>query len=141
MKGLIFVFLACSITVCCYGQSITGRWQLIKQTSCLEGQVDSLGKDAMELVASRSGMSTHIPKVMQLRDNHTGEENIQLLNKRKPSETSTFLYKSDANTLYILDKRSHTVSSYYNIEALSADSLILSNGARACETRVFLRIK
>jgi hypothetical protein len=51
------------------------------------------------------------------------------------------LYKYTGDALYILDKRSQTIIETFTIEQLSADSLIISNSARACETKVFVKIQ
>jgi hypothetical protein len=79
--------------------------------------------------------------VVQFKDNRSGEESTQILFKRTDSGSKSFLYKFDGSTLYILDKRSQTISETYAVEKLEGDSLILSNSTRACDTKVFVRIK
>jgi len=51
-----------------------------------------------------------------------------------------FLYKFNGEMLLVLDKKSQTISDSYLVDKLTADSLILSNASRPCETKILLRI-
>jgi hypothetical protein len=120
-------------------QSIIGKWQLIKQSNCVE---DELADDAdtQELVADMKGMSGATPQVLTLKEKNAGEENTKIITKRKSYNSKSFLYKYDGEFLYFLDKKSRTIIESFTVEKLSADSLIISNSSRACETRIFVRI-
>lgn len=141
MKGITFLFLLSLATGSLGAQSILGTWQLTKQTSCLEQNIDENEEGVEGLIADMSSMSSRTPKVIEFKDDNTGKESIRIIDSRKSSGTSSFLYKYDGNNLYILDKRSRTIKGAYTVETLTADSLIFSNTTRPCETRVFVKIK
>lgn len=122
-----------------YSQSIVGTWQLMKQSNCLEGNMEST--EVNELLSDRSTLSSTTHQVMEFKDNKTGEETIRTPDKRKGTTSSNFMYKHDGDNLYILNKKSQTITASYTIEGLTADSLIFSNSQRPCETKVFVRIK
>jgi hypothetical protein len=42
--------------------------------------------------------------------------------------------------LLILDKKSQTISESYLVDKFTADSLIVSNASRPCDTKIFLKI-
>jgi hypothetical protein len=125
-------------------QSLVGKWQLVKQTTCIEADLEAEEEDedtealVDDMKSRGSAGSTY---VVQFKDNKSGEESTQILFKRKDYNSKSFLYKFDGSTLYILDKRSQTISDTYTVEKLEGDSLILSNSSRACDTKVFVKIK
>ena len=139
---MLLVFLAAM--VCCStvsGQTIVGSWQLMKQSSCIDDKISVDDEGVKDVLNDMNSMSNQTPQVIQFKDNQTGEESTHILNKKKTSNAKNFLYKMDEGNLYILDKKSHTIAETYSIEVLKTDSLILSNATRACETKIFIRIK
>ena len=139
VTSLFFLFsLVCTSGL---AQSIIGRWQLIKQTSCLEDQLGEEDEGIQELLDQKNGMSSSIPQVIEFKEKGLGEESTAILYKKKTANKKSFLYKFDGTTLYILDKKSQTIVSGYTVDKLDSDSLILSNSSQACETKVFVRLK
>lgn len=128
-------------TVTCQAQSIVGKWQLMKQTSCLEDEisVDEMGME--EVLTDMKSMSGSTPQTMTLKNNNSGEESTKIINRRKSYNSKSFLYKHSGDALHFLDKKSRTIIESFTIEKLAGDSLIISNAARVCETKVFIRIK
>jgi hypothetical protein len=136
--AFILSIIACANT---HAQSIIGKWQLVKQTSCLEDEV-SIQDDTMEdLTSTMKSMSGPSQQVVQFKQKGQGEESTRILNKKKSANNKNFLYKFTGESLLILDKKSQTLSESYTVDRLDADSLILSNSSRACETRIFIKIK
>lgn len=141
MKVLLFFLV---LILCClsgYTQTIVGSWQLMKQSNCMNEKISVDDPGVNDVLNDMNGMSGQTPQVIQFRSNQTGEENTRILNKTKASNTKNFLYKIDESNLYILDKKSHTISETYTIDVLKTDSLILSNASRVCETKIFVRLK
>jgi hypothetical protein len=121
-------------------QSIVGKWQLMKQSTCMEDELtaDEAESELLDDMKSRSGSTT---QVIQFKDNNTAEENTKIVNKRKAYNSKSMLYKFTGTNLHILDKKSQTIIDSFSVEQLTADSLIISNTERACETKVFVKIK
>lgn len=140
MKAFIF-FVGMFALGSLQAQSIVGTWQLMKQTTCLEDNIAPMDEDVSKLKEEMSGMSSRTPRTIQFKDNNTGEESVRIIDTRRQAGKSNFLYKSDNNSLYILDKKSKTIKATYTIDELSPDSLILSNTSRPCEVKVFVRIR
>lgn len=140
MKVVLLLALMFITVFTGYSQSIVGTWQLMQQTSCMDDDLEE-DEGTEALVKDMKSMSSRTPRVIQFKENNSGEESIRMLDKRKASGTTSFLYKFNGTSLYILDKKSHTIKSTYEIEKITTDSLIFSNTARACEIRVFARIK
>lgn len=142
MKTLILLSCLLTLAIVCRAQSIVGRWQLVKQSQCVD---DLLGEEEDEetqsLIEDMKGMSGTTPQVIEFRDNHTGQESTKIISKKKSYNSKSFLYRYDENGLYFLDKKSRTIIEGFTVEKLAADSLIISNTQRACETKVFVRIK
>jgi len=124
-------------------QTIVGQWQLVNQTSCLEGEMPMTTTDTEDLVADMKSMSGTgaAPQIVRFKDNNTGEESTKIISHKKSYNPKAFLYKYSNEALYILDKRSQTIVESFIIEKLSADSLIITNSSRACETKLFVRLK
>jgi hypothetical protein len=116
-----------------------GTWQLISQTSCMENELEE-DDDTDELVADMKSRSGGTSSVIEFKDNNMGSESIKMIETRKSSKSSNFMYKVDGDILYLLDKKSHLLIGSYDIERLTTDSLIFSNAKRACETRIFAKI-
>ena len=125
-----------------FSQSIVGTWQLTKQSTCISDELTPDTADEEELLMDMSLMSNRdIPLTIEFKDNNSGTENLHTLNSRKKSKYKNFLFKFDGDKLYILDKKSQTISEAYMIDQLTGDSLIYSNVSRPCETKVFVRLK
>jgi hypothetical protein len=139
MKTLIPCLLLMTIVHFATGQTLIGKWQLTKQTSCIESEIDSA--DEEDLVSDMKSHDSASPQVIQFKDAKSGEESTRVLSRRKDTNSKAFLYKFDGTNLHILDKRSRTISESYIVEKLDGESLILSNASRACDTKVFVRIK
>lgn len=142
MKPIVIVFLFWCIGITVgQAQSIIGNWQLIKQTSCLDDNI-ALNDDGVEEVLNdMKSMSSPTPQIMKLKENNSGEETTRIISRRKSYNSKSFLYKFDGQSLYFLDKKSRTIIEGFTVEKFAGDSLIISNAARACETKIFLRIK
>jgi hypothetical protein len=147
MKFLIFL---CLLWLFCAGvvvpgsaQSLVGKWQLVKQTSCLDDDeelsVDEVGmQDVVDDMKTRAGSGAQI---LQFKENNSGEENTRIISRKKTYNSKSFLYKYDGTSLHFLDKKSRTIIESFTVEKLEGDSLIISNVSRVCETKVFVRIK
>lgn len=138
--GLAGAFVLLNLSL--QAQSIVGQWQLVKQTSCMDDEISMTTPETEDLVADMKSMSdAGAPQIIRFKDNNTGEENTKIISRKKSYNSKAFLYKYSGETLYILDKRSQTIVEGFTIEKLDADSLILTNTSRACETKVFVRLK
>ena len=140
MKWLMLMVI-CTASLTTTAQSIVGRWQLVKQTNCVEDQMDMADADAEEMVSDMQGISGTTPQVLNLKENNAAEESTRIVNRRKSYNSKSFLYKFDGEAIYFLDKRSRTIIEGFTVEKISADSLILTHSARVCETKVFVRLK
>jgi hypothetical protein len=139
--NLIITITLATLTISGRSQSIIGHWQLVKESTCLEEQLPNDTSDTEDLVRDMKAMNDKTPQIIKFTDHQSGEESTKILNTRKNVNTKHFLYKIDGNNLYILDKKSRTLAETYSIDSLQGDTLILSNSARPCETKVFVRIK
>ncbi|RAV99385.1 hypothetical protein [Pseudochryseolinea flava] len=138
---LLMVMMFCVFAVGVSAQSIVGKWQLVKQTTCVEDQIDMPDTEAADMVDEMHNMSGTTPQVLNLKENNVAEESTRIINRRKTYNSKSFLYKYTGDAIYFLDKRSRTIIEGFTVEQISADSLIITNSARVCETRVFVRIK
>ena len=141
MKKLILLLALTGYTLLGQAQSIVGRWQLVKQSSCVEDELGGNDDDAQALVDDLKSMSGPAPQVLELKDNNTGQESTKIISKKKSYNSKSFMYRYNENGLYFLDKKSKTIIEGYTIEKLEGDSLIISNSSRVCETKIFVRIK
>jgi hypothetical protein len=122
--------------------SILGTWQLVKQGSCLDESPTADQEESLENL--RSQMHSRTPataQVVSFKKNSTGNESSRILNTDKTSNPKKFYYKFNGKMLLILDKKSQTISDSYIVDKFTADSLIVSNSARPCETRIFIKIR
>jgi hypothetical protein len=94
-----------------------------------------------ELVNDMKSMSGSTPQVLEFKDNNTGHESTKIISRKKSYNSKGFLYRFDNDGLYILDKKSRTIIEGFTVEKLESDSLIITNSARVCETKIFVRIK
>lgn len=140
MKTLAILAIAlCPLSI--MGQSIVGKWQLMKESTCIENEIVEESDTEDELVADMKSRSRGEMQVLTFKDKNAVEENTKIINKRKSYNSKSMLYKFTGTTLHILDKRSQTIIDSFSVEKLSADSLIISNTQRACDTKVFVKIK
>lgn len=139
LTGLCFVLG--TFNTIAFGQSLVGSWQLVNQTTCVDDDLAPLDQDTEEVLNDMKSMSKPSTQVLMLKDNNSGEESTKIISKKKSYNSKSFLYRHNDNSLYFLDKRSKTIIEGFTIEKISTDSLIISNATRACETKVFIRIK
>lgn len=126
----------------CQAQSIVGRWQLSKQSNCVESELEEDEQASVkEMVDDMEGLSGAEPQIIEFKDNNTGSENTKIINKNKSYNSKSFLYRHNDGTLYILDKKSRTIIDGFTVEKLTNDSLIISNVSRVCETKIFVRLE
>lgn len=115
--------------------NIVGSWQLVKQSTCLEQTANG---DAQ--VEQKVQSTTASGQMVTFKDNASGEESSPLLNSARTSNPRKFFYKFNGDMLLILDKKSQTISDSYMVDKFEADSLIISNASRPCETLIFVKI-
>jgi hypothetical protein len=142
MKSLVCLFLTIT-SFSLSAQNIIGRWQLMKQSNCMDEKVDnpSQSEDMDELMSDFNSMKKRTPDVIEFKDKMKGEQSTTILGKRKEVNEKNFLYRYDGATLHLLDKKSRTIIASYNVEELSSAKLIVSDVNRPCEVRVFERIR
>lgn len=122
-------------------QSIVGNWQLVKQGSCLDESAANNREDDLENLRKEMHSRTPVtPQVVSFKKNATGRESSRILNSNSTVNSKKFYYKFSSERLLILDKRSQTISESYMVDKFTADSLIVSNSSRPCETRIFVKI-
>jgi KaiC/GvpD/RAD55 family RecA-like ATPase len=141
MKIFIFMVAMSSGIMVCQAQSIVGRWQLIKQSNCVESELGDEEASVKEMVEDMKGLSGPEPQIIEFKENNTGSESTKIINRKKSYNSKSFLYRYDIETLYILDKRSKTIIEGFTVEKMDGDSLIITNASRVCETKIFVRLK
>ncbi len=141
MKTFIFVMVLGFSTVIAQAQSIVGRWQLVKQSNCVESELGEEEAGVKEMTEDMKGLSGAEPQILEFKENNTGEESTKIINKKKSYNSKSFMYRYNEGTLYFLDKKSKTIIDGYTVEKMDGDSLIISNATRVCETKIFVRIK
>ncbi|HZI24005.1 MAG TPA: hypothetical protein VFD46_02950 [Chryseolinea sp.] len=141
MKGVIFFTMLSIATVYAQAQSIIGRWQLVKQSHCVESELGEEEAGVKEMVDDMKGLSGSEPSIIEFRENNTGSESTKIINSKKSYNSKSFLYRFSNESLYILDKKSKTIIDGFTVEKIDADSLIISNVERVCETKIFVRLK
>jgi hypothetical protein len=141
MKGFIFLTMLSIATVYAQAQSIVGRWQLVKQSHCVESELGEEEAGVKEMVDDMKGLSGSEPSVIEFKENNTGSESTKIINSKKSYNSKSFLYRFSNESLYILDKKSRTIIDGFTVEKIDADSLIISNVERVCETKIFVRLK
>lgn len=147
MKNLLVIAAILCSTSVLEAQSILGKWQLIKQSTCMDDEIDQANAeegdetDTAGLITDMKSMAGPTPQVIQFKDNNTAEESTKIINRRKTYNSRALQYKFTGQALHILDKKSKTIIESFTVEKCTADSLIISNSARVCETKVFIKIK
>lgn len=99
-----------------------------------------LPDSTQRLVNDMKSRGSATASTIVFKENQSAEESTRILNSRKSGYSKNYLYKFDGEMLMVLDKRSRTITDNYIVEKFSADSLILANASRPCETRIFLKI-
>ncbi len=141
MKTLTMLLLLISPALYSQSVSIVGKWQMVRQSNCVEDEMGEEDAETQELIEDMKGMSGQTPQVLEFTDKNAVHESTKIVSKRKSYNSRSMLYRMNENGLYFLDKKSRTIIESFTIEKLSADSLIISNSARVCETKIFVRIK
>jgi hypothetical protein len=140
MKHL-FTFCLFLISTGMFAQDIVGKWQLVKETTCVEDEVGPSTEEEEELVEEMKSYAGSTNQVIEFKDNNTATESTKIINRRKTYNSNALMYKFTGTDLHILDKKSKLIIDSFTVEQLSGDSLIITNSSRACETRVFVKIK
>lgn len=143
MKACFIAILAAFSTIFLQtkAQSLVGAWQLVHHTSCLEDEVGDEDEATNDLLDDIRSRESGTQSVIRFNDDNSGDESIHLLNSRKSRKRNNFLYRYSEGKLYFLDKKSRLLMGSYDVDRLSADSLVFSNASRACETRIFVRLE
>jgi hypothetical protein len=140
MKSYLAVLL-CTLSLSTVAQSIVGRWQLVKYTSCVDDEISQSDPAAEELLNDMKSMAGPTPQILHLKENNAGEESTRMISQRKSYNSKAFLYKYTGEAIYFLDKRSRTIIEGFTVEKITADSLIITHSERVCNTKVFIRLK
>ena len=122
-------------------QSLVGTWQLVRHTTCLEDEIGDEDEATGDLLYDIRSRESGTPSVIEFKSNNSGEESIRLLASKKSNKRNNFLYRYNEGKLYFLDKKSRLLVGSYDVDRLSADSLVFSDASRACETRIFVRLE
>lgn len=138
---MLCLLFGIGFSVTLQAQSIVGRWQLVKETNCMEEYMPVNDDTAQNLLKDMKRMSSPSPQVVTFREKMSGEESTRILTRKKTGNKKSFLYKFDGEMLLILDKRSQTITENFSVDRFTADSLIISSSSRPCEVKVFSRIE
>jgi|SRR5688572_9784974 len=141
MKTIVCIIILISSNMVCRAQSIVGRWQLIKESSCVEDELSPDDVETEELINDMKSNSAASPQILEFKDNNTGTESTKIISRKKSYNSKGFLYRYDGDGLYFLDKKSRTIIEGFTVEKIEEDSLIITNSTRVCETKIFVRIK
>ena len=141
MKAITMLLLLIPAAVYSQSASIVGKWQVVKQSNCVEDEMGEDDAETQALIEDMKGMSGQTPQVLEFKDNNGVHESTKIINKRKSYNSKSMLYRLNENGLFFLDKKSRTIIESFTVEQLTADSLIISNSTRVCETKIFVRIK
>lgn len=136
----VILFSCFTVSVFAQSQSIIGKWQLVKQSDCMEGNL-STDDNTQDLVDEMKAKSSATPQIVTFKEKLQGEESTRILNKKRSANNKAFLYKFNGESLLILDKKSQTITDNFMVDKFSGDSLIISNASRPCDTKIFLRLK
>jgi len=141
MKTIVCILILIPLSMVCKAQSIVGRWQLVKESTCVEDELSTDDAENEKLVNDMKSMSGASPQVLEFKDNNTGTESTKIISRKKTYNSKGFLYRYDGDGLYFLDKKSRTIIEGFTVEKIEGDSLIITNSTRVCETKIFVRIK
>lgn len=120
--------------------ALSGTWQLVNQSSCLDDGASAEKDSSQALREDMRSRSSATGQIITFKDNGSGEESTRILNSKKTANSKKFFYKFNGEMMLILDKKTQTISDSYMVDKFTADSLILSNAARPCETKIFIKI-
>jgi hypothetical protein len=140
MKALLTYIFLVGLMAHSGAQTLTGTWQVVKETDCLGIDLGEFSDTEEELLEEMSSLSGEKPKTIRFDGNGAGEENWRTRGKRRPSSKEKFLYRYNDGTLYFLDKRSRLITGTFIIEEHTATSLILFNKDRNCERAELVRV-
>lgn len=140
MKWLM-VFLLMLGAYVPFAQSLTGTWQVVKESNCLGEEFGEPSETEAELLESMSSLGTKTPKTIQFNADGTGEENWRTRKKKKPASREKFLYRHSDEMIYLLDKKSRLITDAFIVEELTSASLIMFNKDRNCERLELVRVK
>lgn len=145
---LFTTFLFCAFTlslnapVSAQTSDIVGSWRLVKKTNCQSHGATAAQAGKVQPASSDDGGAVPAsPQIVNFRDNATAEESARILNSNRTSRQKKFFYKFNGDMLLILDKKTQTITDNYLVDKFSGDSLIVSNKARPCEIKFFVKIK
>ena len=141
MKTIVCILILIPLYMVCKAQSIVGRWQLVKESTCVEDELSPDDAESEELINDMKSRSGASPQVLEFKDNNTGHESTKIISHKKAYNSKGFLYRYDGDGLYFLDKKSKTIIEGFTVEKIDGDSLIITNSTRVCETKIFVRIK
>lgn len=145
MTGLtsfcLITFLVCARAALAQTGAISGTWQLVRQSNCMDESASAdEGDDSAELLSDMHSRSIATERLVTFKDNASGEESTRILNSKKTTNNKRFFYKFNGEMLLILDKKTQTISDSYMVDKYTPDSLIISNASRPCETKIFVKI-
>lgn len=143
MKLLRILFLSGLIIACSPANAqvgnIVGDWQLVKQSRCLEQSADN-GASKAGSFQPQSNSEGAASGMVSFKTNSSGEESTRIFSAGKTPNPKKFFYKFNGEMLLILDKKTQTISDSFMVDKFTADSLIISNASRPCETLIFVKI-
>ena len=93
MKTFIFVMVLGFSTVIAQAQSIVGRWQLVKQSNCVESELGEEEAGVKEMIEDMKGLSGAEPQILEFKENNTGEESTKIISKKKSYNSKSFMYR------------------------------------------------
>ncbi len=107
----------------------------------MESNLDTGSDSADSLLAEMKSMSSPLAQVVTFKEKMNGEESTRILTRRKADNKKSFMYKFDGEMLYILDKKSQTITENFIVDKFTSDSLVISSASRPCEIKVFSRLE
>lgn len=137
--SLVFI-LSVIFSLSAQQPTLVGRWQLVKQSNCLTETTSLQDSQLNDLQQQMQGQSGPTAQIVRFKENSSGDESTRILDQNKSGNAKKFFYKFNGKMLLILNKKSQTISDSYLVDKFSSDSLIVSNSARPCETKVFVKI-
>ncbi len=138
-ESLLVIIIATLLAIQGHGQSLIGKWQVVKESHCLGDESEPASETEEELTEKMASLSGVTPKILQFNADNSGEQNWKSVEKKKSGVKEKFLYKVDDDTLYLLDKKSRLITDTYLIQLRSQHSLILINKSRTCERMELVR--
>ena len=141
MKTYIFL-LVLMVSQTAWAQSLVGKWQLMKQTSCIESELDNpnQSEDMDDLMAEMNSRKNRTADVIQFKTNYKGEQSTSILGKRKDVNDKNFIYNLTDKQLDILDPKSKTIIQTYIIEEITVSEMILADVNRTCDKKYFKKL-